>query len=304
MTKYSSQDLATRAKASNFSCTSMVVTLFGDVISQHGGWIWLGSLIDILSKLGYNERLVRTAVFRLVQQDWLQVNKVGRKSYYCLTDSAKRQYERSAMRIYSSEPDHWDGTWTLVSLNAVPESMREEFRKRLIWQGYNQLVPGFMAHPSGDRGPLNDTIQELNLVGTVLVFSAATTESHSAALLKALASEKWNLAELGERYSGVLDYYAPLVKNKTVKVSAQEALLIRLMLVHEYRRIVLKDPDFPEEMLPSGWVGLQAQALVKRLYHLLLKGSLDYIGEHFENAHGPVPHASQGLFARFGGLKQ
>ena len=38
----------------------------------HGGAIWLGDLIELLAPLGINERLLRTSVFRLVAQNWLQ----------------------------------------------------------------------------------------------------------------------------------------------------------------------------------------------------------------------------------------
>ena len=48
--------------------TSLIVTLFGDVVSQHGGVIWLGSLVEALGLLGIDERLVRTSTFRLVQE--------------------------------------------------------------------------------------------------------------------------------------------------------------------------------------------------------------------------------------------
>ncbi|MCJ8269158.1 MAG: hypothetical protein MJK04_07115, partial [Psychrosphaera sp.] len=54
--------IATRAKQANISSKSHLVTVFGDVMSGHGQWIWLGSLIEALQGLGYSERLVRTSV--------------------------------------------------------------------------------------------------------------------------------------------------------------------------------------------------------------------------------------------------
>ena len=56
----------------NISSTAVVFTFFCDVVTQHGGEIWLGSVIQALAPLGINERLTRTAVFRLVQDDWLE----------------------------------------------------------------------------------------------------------------------------------------------------------------------------------------------------------------------------------------
>ena len=53
---------------------SLCVSLLGDALAPHGGAIWLGDLIELLAPLGINERLLRTSVFRLVAQNWLQSN--------------------------------------------------------------------------------------------------------------------------------------------------------------------------------------------------------------------------------------
>ena len=84
-------------------CTSLIVTLFGDVVSQHGGVIWLGSLVEALSLLGVYERLVRTSTFRLVQEGWLESVRSGRRSFYRFTDYGRQEYERAARRIYAVE---------------------------------------------------------------------------------------------------------------------------------------------------------------------------------------------------------
>ena len=46
---------------------SLITTVFGDAIAPRGGTVWLGSLIAVMGEFGVNERLVRTSVFRLVQ---------------------------------------------------------------------------------------------------------------------------------------------------------------------------------------------------------------------------------------------
>ncbi len=61
---------------------SLIITFFGDVISQHGGEIWLGSITRSVEALGVNDRLVRTSVFRLAKEGWLEVEREGRKSFY------------------------------------------------------------------------------------------------------------------------------------------------------------------------------------------------------------------------------
>jgi phenylacetic acid degradation operon negative regulatory protein len=295
--------ISQRAAERNVSCTSMVVTVFGDSISQHGGWIWLGSLIQALVPFGYTERLVRTAVFRLAQQDWLQIKKIGRRSYYCFTDSANHFTGKAARRIYSASTREWDGSWTLVSPVFVPEDRKGEFRKSMLWQGYHSLVNGMYAHPSSEKTSLEETLHEQNLLGKVIVFSASADDPDSQAALKTLAEQKWNLDELRGMYVDFLKFYQPLIlelgkSNPGPELSFQ----IRTLMLHEYRRVLLRDPDFPEAMLPNGWIGFEANDLARHLYALLSKNSLDYIHKNMENAQGALPEVNAQYFKRFGGI--
>ena len=74
---------------------SLIITMFGDAIAPRGGVVWIGSLIRVLSEFGVSERLVRTSVFRLSKDDWLDVNPVGRRSYYRLTKGGVRRFEQA-----------------------------------------------------------------------------------------------------------------------------------------------------------------------------------------------------------------
>ena len=48
---------------------SLIISLFGDAVYPRGGSVWLGCLIRLLEPLQVNERLIRTAIFRLVKDD-------------------------------------------------------------------------------------------------------------------------------------------------------------------------------------------------------------------------------------------
>ena len=295
--------ISQRAAECNISCTSMVVTVFGDSISQHGGWIWLGSLIQTLKPFGYTERLVRTAVFRLAQQDWLQIQKIGRRSYYCFTDSANHFTEKAARRIYSASTRDWDGSWTLVSPVFVREDQKAEFRKSMLWQGYHSLVNGMYAHPSSEKTSLEETLHEQNLLGKVIVFSASADDPNSLAALKTLAEQKWNLDGLREMYGDFLKFYQPLIlKLSKSNLGTELSFQIRTLMLHEFRRVLLRDPDFPEAMLPNGWIGFEANDIARHLYALLSANSLDYIYNNMENAQGPLPVVNAQYFKRFGGI--
>ena len=46
-------------------------------------------------------------------------------------------------------------------------------------------------------------------------------------------------------------------------------LLLRILLIHEYRRILLSDPELPATMLPANWDGDVAQSLSGEIYRQL-----------------------------------
>mgnify|MGYP000512312082 FL=1 len=96
------------------SGTSLISSLYGDSLSHRGGEIWLGSLAALLEGLGFGERFVRTALFRLNKEGWLDVSRIGRRSFYSLSDKGLRLTRRAESKIYRAEQPAWDGKWLLL----------------------------------------------------------------------------------------------------------------------------------------------------------------------------------------------
>jgi phenylacetic acid degradation operon negative regulatory protein len=305
-----------RVKQASISCKSLIVTVFGDTISQHGGWVWLSSLIAALEPLGYSERLVRTSVFRLVQEDWLQTKKIGRCSYYAFTESAKRHYQKAEKRIYAAKHDVWDGHWLLAIPTQVSEDKLPTLKKQLHWLGFNTLIPGIFAHPSFDRESLIETIDELDLSGAIIIFNSKTIDGQSEKALKNQVAQKWQINTLSANYSDLISHYhdfGELISQNNVhknldlspaehnqgRFSGSEAFLIRTLLIHEYRRILLKDYELPSNMLPIPWAGSLAQELVKSLYGSLATLSNQYISDTLENESGKFGQEADTFKLRF-----
>ena len=278
----------------------MIVTVFGDAVSQHGGWIWLGSLIKALAPFGFGERSLRTAANRLAQQDWLKADRVGRRSYFCFTGQAQGHYERAARRIYSPARPEWDGYWTLVLLPGLPSNTRDALVKSLSWQGFSSLAGGLYARPSAEREELDETIAGLDLSGQVTVLKASTGEPHSQSALRDLARKKWNLDGLRALYDEFLDFYRPMARDlHHDELTPEESFWLRTLMVHDYRRILLRDPGFPDEILPTGWFGFAAHELIRRTYQVLAKSSAEYICRSLQNAEGPMPAPGRRFHRRF-----
>lgn len=283
--------------------TSLIVTIFGDVVSQHGGVIWLGSLVEALGLLGIDERLVRTSTFRLVQEGWLDSDRGGRRSFYRFTDYGLREYERAARRIYAAGEQQWDGSWTLLIPVSVPEELRERFRRSVAWQGFGSLAPNLYAHPGSDREGARELLAELKLQDSVLLMQASAGEGPSERLLREVLWENWNLEELAERYDLFLSRFRPVraAMARGAVPDPEQCFRLRVLLIHEYRRILLHDTDLPAELLPRKWPGIEARQLAAQLYHAVAPGSLACIRERLQAADAPMPEAAESFARRFRG---
>ncbi|MGS2722781.1 phenylacetic acid degradation operon negative regulatory protein PaaX [Porticoccus sp. GXU_MW_L64] len=280
---------------------SLIVTLFGDTVSQHGNSVWLGSVIRALEPFGLNQRLVRTAVYRLVQDDWLCSVQVGRKSFYRFTESGLRHYQKAARRIYAPEHNSQHGDWLFVHHNNLPEKQRDLLRKELHWLGFGNLFPGVMAKPGADRLSLDETLAELGLQQQVVVMRSQPDDGASAEQLKSRVYACWNLEQLEQQYRAIYDAFSPLLKRleNGDNLLSEAAFQLRTLLIHDYRRLLLKDAELPESLLPENWVGRQVHSLVADLYRHIQRGSERYVVAELETTDGPLPSASSDYFARF-----
>lgn len=285
---------------------SLIITVFGDSISQHGGSLWLGSLIQALEPFGLNQRLVRTSAYRLLQEDWLTSHQIGRRSFYSLSDTGRRQYQRAARRIYAAQRPRWDGQWIMVLPSFLVEEQREQLRRQLRWDGYASLASGVLGHPGGDRRALDETLQDLGVADKVVVMNAHTEDAASQVALRGLARECWEIDKLEARYQEFLATFRPVLHaiSRARELSDEQCFQVRTLAIHEYRRILLKDTDLPDELLPGDWAGKAARNLVANIYRATCSGAERYLVGTVVTAEGTLPPAEPGFFERFGGLQR
>ncbi len=281
--------------------TSLIVTFFGDVASQHGHTVWLGSLVNAMAPLGINERLVRTSVFRLVKEGWLESERVGRRSFYRFTPYGTHEYERAAQRIYALEDDQWQGHWQVLVTLDVPDKVREKFRRSLQWQGYRAIASNTFAKPGDGGHTLQQTLQEFDVADQVMVFDASTSSLSSPQLIGKVVRDNWHLEQVAQRYQDFIQQYKPLLKwsQRTQAPSPETAYVARTLLIHDFRRILLQDTPLPDELLPPAWPGAEALKLTGVVYKALAKPSIEHIMEKLEPGDGPMPQADEKFWKRF-----
>jgi phenylacetic acid degradation operon negative regulatory protein len=290
------QGLSLRAK-------SLIVTVYGDAILPHGGSCWLGSLIGLVGPLGLSERMVRTAVYRLSQDGILTSDQAGRRSYYALTDNGRRQFQSAQRRIYSLPEGGWDGCWLFVLLSdEAPAPAREALKRELTFQGFAALSPSLLAHPGAEAGPARRAIAANGLDEHALTLRAEAHDDSTLVPLRRIVANAWDLQSMADQYRAFLDHFQPLadaLKADGASTSAQDAFLLRTLLIHDYRRILLRDPGLPPDLLPEGWPGTQANQLAAQLYHALADKAEAHLAATVETLDGPLPPAAAFFAERF-----
>lgn len=284
---------------------SLIITVYGDFIAPHGGTVWLGSFIRLVEPLGLNERMVRTSVYRLSQDKWLVSEQIGRKSYYSLTASGRRRFEHAYRRIYYVPDDNWNGEWQVVVMpTTLPGPQRDALRKELSWAGYGTVAPGVLAHPSADTETLLEILQETATHDKVVPLTARSIGALSSRPLQDLARECWNLEAIDATYREFADRLRPALRvlRTTRNLDPEQCFLVQTLVMHDFRRALLHDPQLPDQLMPSDWSGVVARQLCRDLYRLTYRLAQQHLIAVCETPNGPLPVAAPYFFERFGGL--
>ena len=293
---------------SRVQASSLITSVFGDAILPRGGRVWLGSLIKLLQPLDIKERLVRTTVFRLVKDEWLQTEAVGRRTDYMLTPAGRRRFEDASRQIYAAETPLWDRRWRLIMVvGELPPRERERLRQALYWQGFGDTGSSCcFIHPSAELDVAFDALSAdgmAELLPQLMPLVAINPKLNPSANDASMVQQAWNLDSLAAAYSSFVARYQPILdalqQDTTDSVDEELACLARILLIHDFRRFLLRDPELPDVLLPAGWPGNQARLLCKEIYRRLLPPSERHLDQCLQLADGEMPRASGVLFQRF-----
>ncbi|MBZ6532552.1 PaaX family transcriptional regulator [Acinetobacter seifertii] len=294
-------------KNETLSGTSLISTIFGDSVLHRGGNISLASLIQLLELFGFNDRAVRTSVFRLVKNDWLCSDKIGRTSFYRITDSSRSTYLQAEQRIYNDQMKEWDHYWDLILMSSLDTENKALLKKELEWLGFANISTNLMAYPGCNRIELQRLLVDLNMSEQVVVFKAETLQlfNNSVDTIGRMLRTNWPIDELRQRYLQFLDIFREigvLLMQENEQLEPVQAFQIRTLLIHYYRRILLKDPALPLELLPTDWPAISARTLSMNIYKKVFESADEYFLSVAATAEGPMPNATAHYWRRFGGL--
>ncbi len=242
---------------------SLIVTVFGDAIMPRGGKVYASHLNAIMEAMGVNSGAVRTALSRLANDGIIKRERDGRSSIYRLAEDRERQFREAALRIY-----------------ALPEGQA--------------VAPEFVMVSGGSQvaeAPCDDAIRlsrewwlvDQSLVKDGLCENHAVFEGRFAQLPKWLI-DRVALPELAVAMHHLNGVFEPvlLAVEDGWEVTPLQALALRCLLIHAWRRIALRLRVLPEEFEPANWPEKRSRELVSRLYGLLTVGGEKWLDEVLE----------------------
>ena len=171
--------------------------------------------------------------------------------------------------------------------------------------GFGPFAPGVLAHPTLNRSEALAALQELGAADDTIVMQGETVDPLASKPLRLQVRERWNLDALAENYQRFLVQFRPLWKalSEDNHLGEEACFIARTLLIHEYRKVQLRDPQLPEELLPTAWEGRNAHQLCRNLYRKLYQSAERWLDRHLETAEGPLPAPGPGFYRRFGGLE-
>lgn len=192
---------------------SMVITVFGDLVQHRGGQISTARLGCILGRVGVEQGALRTALSRLARDGWVLSERVGRTSHYRLSAQGLDRFAPATTRIYAPARNDPITRWAIAL--RITASGRQEATLSPADEG----ADGADCVVIGALQQVSDAYRASRL-----------SEEHR----RALAALARDIEAIG----------------KSAMPSPLDAAAARVLLIHRWRRIVLRFPEIPGELMP------------------------------------------------------
>lgn len=237
---------------------SVLVTIFGDLAQGEPDQISGALITRLTSAAGIKAEATRVALHRLRKEGWIESVRVGRNSVHRLTAFGRAQSAAAAPRIYARQtirPDSWH-----ILVADSSEASRQELADLMLTGDYIALNSATALA----AGPAPDGTEEL-----LVVQSDDVT-------VPGWLRERCGPEPLKESYDQLLEmlrFVRDHLPPEGVSDPIQRAVL-RVLIVHNWRRIVLRNPELPASFLPQDWNGRACRDVVMELLDRLPRPGL------------------------------
>jgi phenylacetic acid degradation operon negative regulatory protein len=236
---------------------SLMVTLFGDLAQAEGSAIEGPVLSAIMAEMDVRPEAVRVALHRLRNEGWIASQKHGRTGRHTLTLTSRAETKQASTRIYAS-PASQDSDWQLALLEDSTAVQKVD----MINRGFAPLFSRVYLGGSSAVAPKETLILNGGQAPQWLRNQAATQmlDAEYQALLPILRTSSTTL--------------------ETGTLNVLQTVVLRCLIVHNWRRIVLRHPALPRAVLPDDWSGHRCHVLVDTLLTRFPRPELIHISPH------------------------
>ncbi|AVO36342.1 PaaX family transcriptional regulator C-terminal domain-containing protein [Pukyongiella litopenaei] len=220
---------------------SLLVTIFGD-LARDGSARLGGQLINRLTdRMRLKPEAVRVALHRLRKDSWIESERAGRQSLYRLTPSGRTQSRAASPLIYARTAPAELAWLVLADRTEMPEGAASG----IVW-----ILPhaGLTTYPPRDPGHLHLPLP---------------ADTHVPGWIRTRVCDE-NLVRMAHEFEARLVRLDDLCGSRP-RFGPIETAMLRVLLVHGWRRIALKAPTLPDHVFPETWRGGSCRSRVTAL---------------------------------------
>ncbi len=214
---------------------SVLVTILGDFAPGKGDTLSGPALAALAGRIGIRPEALRVALYRLRKDGWIDSRREGRVAHYALSASGRAETREVQGRIYGSEAVRPSG-WTLVIAppeqgDVPPPAALALGRQMFLCAQEPRLDERHLILPCADP--------------------AATGWMRDRILPPAQRDGFERLLNILARATPDAGMLAPL-----------DRAVVRIMVLHTWRRLVLRTHPLAEAAMGPDWVGAHCRAEV------------------------------------------
>ncbi len=225
---------------------SVIVTILGDLAAAPDAHVPGPVLSALTERMGLRAQAMRVALHRLRHDGWITSSRDGRASHYSLTAHGRALTLSVSDQVYGAAPKP-PRRWQIV-LSPSSEAMAELDHPDAIL-----IAPRAALLPIGDRHD-----ETGNLPASLLAWDVVPG-----------TIPDW----LGEILAPpeITDAYARLTRALTLAAEAPlpsspiDRAALRVVALHQWRRLVLRHGPAPEALMGSEWTGAEARSALTQV---------------------------------------
>ena len=196
--------------ATKFNNRFGVMVILGDFILPKQKSFWLDEMLTRLAWLDVLERTGRSTLIRMAKDGWFDIEKVGRRNRYHLTDWGESVLRQGDLRIFEEAVQDWDGNWHLLTYS-IPDDkrvLRHNLVQQLEWLGFGRVSRGTWLSPYDRRGALQQALKAPETSGYLHFFAGDYLGNTN---IDQLIAKCWDFKTVAAEYGRFIEAYRPVL---------------------------------------------------------------------------------------------